>query len=139
MKTLTLTLTFIIVSFFGYAQNNEGRTITITIDNVMNDNGIVLLGLHSANTFMKTKGIMNKKAIIKEGKITVAFKNVLPGEYAIMVLHDENENNRMDFDPSGRPKEGYAMSNNPMSYGPPQYNDAKFSVSNEDLNFKIRF
>lgn len=139
MKTLALTITFIIVSFLGYAQNNEGKTITITIDNVMNDNGVVLIGLHSEDTFMKAKGLINENAIIENGKISVVFKNVQPGDYAIMALHDENENGRMDYETTGMPKEAYGMSNNPMSYGPPQYNDAKFTLSNEDLNLKIRF
>lgn len=139
MKTLSLSVTLLILSFFGYSQNEDGISITITIDNVLNDNGVLLLGLHSENTFMKSQGLMTKKVAIEDRKITVKFNNVRPGEYAIMALHDENENNRMDFEPNGMPKEAYGMSNNPMSFGPPLFNDAKFEVSNKDLNINIRF
>jgi uncharacterized protein (DUF2141 family) len=45
----------------------------------------------------------------------------------------------MDFDTSGMPAESYGMSNNPLSYGPPQYSDAKFELKSEDLSFNIRF
>jgi len=45
----------------------------------------------------------------------------------------------MDFDSNRMPLEDYGMTNNPLSYGPPQYDDAKFKVTNEDLNFNIRF
>ena len=76
---------------------------------------------------------------IKDGKITLTFENVLPGDYAIMALHDENENMRMDFEDNGMPKESYGISNNVMSFGPPQYDDAKFKVENKNLKLKIRF
>ena len=56
-----------------------------------------------------------------------------------MALHDENDNNAMDFEDNGMPKESYGMSNNPMSYGPPQFATAKFEVASEDLEMNIRF
>ena len=45
----------------------------------------------------------------------------------------------MDFDASGMPTESYGMSNNPMSYGPPQFHEAKFELLDKDLNLTIRF
>lgn len=99
----------------------------------------MLLGLHTANTFMKAKDIQGIKSEIKDGKITATFTNVPSGTYAIMALHDANNNERMDFDPNGMPTESYGMSNNPMSYGPPQFSEAKFEVANTDLEISIRF
>ena len=134
MKTLTLTIVLIITSLFSNAQD-----ITVTVDNAVNDKGKVIFSLHTADTFMKGPGIQNVESKIVDGKVTVTFKDVKPGTYAIMALHDENENNRMDFEPNGMPKENYGMSNNPMSYGPPQFGDAKFEVGTEDLKMNIRF
>ncbi len=139
MKTLALMTVLYFVSFLGFAQDNEGQNITVTIENVQNDNGKVLFSLHSKDTFMKGKGVDNLQSDIKDGKVSVTFKNVKSGEYAILVLHDENENNRMDFETNGMPKEAYGTSNNPMSFGPPQYNDAKFIVEDKDLELSIRF
>jgi len=45
----------------------------------------------------------------------------------------------MDFEANGMPKESYGMSGNAMTMGPPTFNDAKFEVSNENLEFNIRF
>ena len=87
---------------------------------------------------MKGPGIKNAESKIENGKVTVSFKDVEPGTYAIMVLHDINENNRMDFELTGMPKEDYGMSNNPMSFGPPQFDDAKFEFNGKDLDFIIR-
>ncbi|GAL71886.1 hypothetical protein JCM19302_1326 [Jejuia pallidilutea] len=125
---------------FSNAQTEKsGNTITVTIENITNNNGSVLLSLHTKNTFMKGAGIKNEKSKIENGTVTVTFKNVAPGTYAIMALHDENENNSMDFDDSGMPKESYGMSNNPMSYGPPQFAYAKFEMTSKDLEMDIRF
>lgn len=115
---------------------SNGQNITVTIKNIKNNKGSVLLGLHTENTFMKGAGVKNLTSKIENGQVTVTFTNVEAGTYAIMVMHDENDNKRMDFE-NGMPLESYGMSNNPMSYGPPQYSDAKFEVTDKDLEFNI--
>lgn len=138
MRTLTLIITFIF-STLGFAQDTKGQTITVTIDNVLNNKGQVVFALHNDTTFMKNNGLQSGASEIKDGKATITFTNVAPGTYAIIALHDENNNQRMDFEPNGMPKEAFGLSTNPMSYGPPQFHDAKFEVTNEDLNLNIRF
>ena len=139
MKTLALILSVFFISVTAKAQEKESVTITVNIENVLNDNGVVLASLHSTDTFMKGAGIIDLAKEAQKGTVTLTFENVEPGTYAIMVLHDENENNRMDFEATGMPKESYGMSGNAMVMGPPTFNDAKFEVTNEDLEFNIRF
>jgi len=138
MKTLVLKLVLVLSVAFSYAQEN-GKTIIINIDNVTSDEGKVLFALHTKDTFMKGEGVAAVESSIKDGKVTVSFNNVTPGEYAIIALHDANNNGRMDFAENGMPKEAYGSSNNPMAYGPPQYEDSKFEVSDTDLKMTIRF
>ncbi|MCD2260923.1 DUF2141 domain-containing protein [Psychroserpens luteolus] len=138
MKTLFLSIALIVVSTLGFAQDSKGQTITVTIENAKNDNGKLLVSLNTKDTFMKGAGVQNAESKIKDGKATITFENVTPGDYAIMVLHDENENERMDFEDNGMPKESYGMSNNPRSYGPPIYEDAKFTLTKEDMKLSIR-
>ena len=88
---------------------------------------------------MKTNAIMNLESTIEGNTATVIFDDVKPGEYAIIVLHDENGNNRMDYRENGMPLEAFGASNNVMNYGPPQYEDAKFIVAEDDLDMNIRF
>ena len=45
----------------------------------------------------------------------------------------------MDYQEGGMPKESYGMSGNDMSFGPPNFEMAKFEVNGEDLEFNIRF
>ena len=138
MKLLILKLALVVTTTFSYAQNS-GQTITVTIDNVISDDGKVLLALHTKETFMKGNGIAAAESYITDGKITVSFNNVVPGEDAILVLHDANDNGRMDYQETGMPLESYGTSNNPMFYGPPEYEEAKFEVTNKDLDLKIKF
>lgn len=139
MKTITLASIFFVASFLSFAQLNTLQDITVTIENIRNDTGKVLLSLHTESTFLKSKGLQAAESTIKNGKITITFKNVAPGTYAIIAMHDENENNLMDFDAHGMPLEDYGTSNNPLSYGPPQYSDAKFQLESKPLKLNIRF
>lgn len=140
MKSLSLIITLLFAITFTNAQENKkGQTIAVTIEKISNNNGLVMLSLHTEDTFMKGAGIKNEQSKIVDGKITVTFKDVVPGTYAIMALHDENENKRMDFEDNGMPKESYGMSNNPMSFGPPQFSTAKFELENKDLEMNITF
>lgn len=140
MKNFILSITLVLATAIGFSQEEDnGITITVTIDNVTNDNGKVLMSLHTSETFMKGKGIQDAESAIKDGKIRITFENVLPGDYAILALHDENSNGRMDFQDNGMPKESFGMSNNVMLMGPPQYDDAKFKVEDKDLELNIRF
>ncbi len=138
MKNLILTIALVLTSIFSFSQD-KGISITVTVDNVKNDTGKVSFALHTKDTFMKGNGIMNTETEIKDGKVTITFENVQPGDYAIMALHDENENERMDFRENGMPLESYGTSNNIMAFGPPQYDDAKFNVEKENIEMNIRF
>lgn len=138
MKNSILTFALLLSISFGFSQN-DGTTITVSIDNVLNDNGVVSFALHTKETFMKGAGVASAQSKIKDGKVTVTFKNVEPGEYAIIALHDENENNQMDYQANGMPKEAYGSSNNPMTFGPPQFGESKFTVADKNLDLQIRF
>lgn len=137
MKHLILTLTLVLTSLTSFSQDTY--SITVTIDNVSSDKGLVGFALHTKDTFMKAKPIADADMKIKDGKVSYTFKNVAPGEYAILALHDANENGKMDFRENGMPLEAFGASNNNMAFGPPQYDDAKFIVDKENITLNIRF
>lgn len=126
-------------SLLTLAQEKTGITIEVSIDNVTSNEGKVVASLHTPDTFMKGPGVQNAQSTIKDGKVSLTFENVVPGTYAIMAMHDANENNRMDYESNGMPKESYGTSGNDMSFGPPNFESAKFEVGEEDLTFDIRF
>ncbi len=129
----------ILFSSFTLTAQESAATVTVTIENVLNTNGTILASLHTSDTFMNGAGVADLSEAAQKGSVTFTFENVAPGTYAIMVLHDENDNKRMDFEANGMPKESYGMSGNEMAMGPPTFADAKFEVMEEDTELIIRF
>ncbi len=137
MKIITHIL---IVTLFFVAKvvSAQEYNITATVVNVTSDQGKVSYALYDKENYMK-QPIQAKKATIENGKSTVVFENVPLGEYAVICFHDKNENNKMDFEPSGMPMEDYGASNNVMRMGPPMYHDSKFLLTDKDVSLEIKF
>ena len=58
----------------------------------------------------------------------VELGDMLPGEYSLLVIHDENRNGKLDKS-FGIPREGFGFSRNPaIGMGPPHYADVRFAV-----------
>lgn len=69
-----------------------------------------------------TVGIANKTT-------TTVFENVLPGNYAVLVIHDANNNRKFDTNFLGIPKEGYGASGNKLPFAAaPRFEENKFAV-----------
>lgn len=117
------------------AQNN---TITATVINVTSDTGKVGFALYNKTDF-RIKPMQNSASKIVNGKSVVVFENVETGEYAIICYHDKNNNDKMDFEANGMPLEDYGASNNVMNFGPPKFEDAKFSIIDKNVSLEIKF
>ena len=66
------------------------------------------------------------------------FDDLAPGSYALVVLHDENMNGRIDTNWLGIPKEGYGFSNNARSpFGSPSFAEASFVYDGKSLDLVI--
>jgi uncharacterized protein (DUF2141 family) len=58
----------------------------------------------------------------------IAFGDVPPGDYALLVLHDENGNNKVDT-MLGIPREGVGFSRNPrLMFGPPRFDAVRIHI-----------
>ncbi|MGK0414082.1 MAG: hypothetical protein ACJA1B_002302 [Polaribacter sp.] len=138
MKIITtlLVTTTLFISNIITAQENV--TITATVVNVTSNEGKIGFALYNKENFMGTP-VLGDKVEVVDGKSIVIFKNVKSGVYAIICYHDKNSNDKMDFAANGMPLEDYGASNNIMSFGPPNFQDAKFSVTNKDVSLEIKF
>ena len=123
---------------FAASLTEQKRTITASVTNVTSDNGKVSFALYDKESFMK-KPLQAKSSKIVKGVSTVTFENVAPGEYSVICFHDKNDNDKMDFQPNGMPMEDYGTSNNVMTFGPPQYENSKFTVTDKNVTLEIKF
>jgi uncharacterized protein (DUF2141 family) len=64
------------------------------------------------------------------GTSTTITLQVLPGRYAVVALHDENNNHKLDRNMFGIPKEGFGFSNNPkVLLSAPSFDTAAIPVA----------
>ena len=138
MKTIILLLAMFVGSFV-HAQNTNSGNISASVSNISGTEGNIKFGLYSQETFMKAEPDFSAESKIKDGEARVTFENIPQGTYALLVMHDKNDNNRMDFDTSGMPLENYGSSGNSMSYGPPVWEETKFEFDGTEKDIEIRF
>jgi uncharacterized protein (DUF2141 family) len=102
----------------------------LTVTNIKEAKGNIRVGLFSnENDFLK-KAVEGKVVEATGNQVKVVFENLTAGEYAVSVIHDENENGELDTNAIGMPKEGFAFGNNAMGmFGPPSFDKAKVVVN----------
>lgn len=80
------------------------------------------------------------RTVVPAGEtIEIRFSGVKPGDYAIALLHDENNNGKADRAMGMMPKEGYGFSRDaPVRMAPPKFKDAVFKIEEGLSRVSIR-
>ena len=108
-----------------------GVALTVRVTGLRNDRGQVAVALFdSAAHFPKQERALRGQVVRIAGKrAQVTFRDLQPGTYAVAILHDENQNQKMDFNFLGMPLEGYGFSNDASAlFGPPSFERAAFRL-----------
>ena len=147
MKNLTsiLTILMLFTTFIAYSQNSnnierESGKFALSVIGLESNEGKVMIALfNSEESYSETGEKFKSNALeIEEKKCEWVIENLPFGEYAIKLYHDENGNNKMDKNMLGIPSEDYGFSNNASgSFGPADYEDAKFIFSGSGLQHEI--
>jgi len=141
MKTLLTILLFLAIGVADVV-SQEKETIDLTIEVIVTkyNQGHILLALYNnENQFMKNSYKASKKKI-EDGKITITFTGIKKGDYAFSLFHDKNNNDKLDTNFLGIPKEPYLFSNNQKGrFGPPKFSDAKLEINkSQTITLKIK-
>lgn len=123
------------------AQTND---LTVQITGLKSNAGKCIVALYNNPKGFPTEtksAVATITIAIKDGRCTAVFPGIAVGEYAVSVVHDENDNGKLDTNYIGIPKEGIGTSNNAKSsFGPPKYNDSKFQCSKlNNINIIINY
>jgi uncharacterized protein (DUF2141 family) len=128
-KVFILPLLLIILT--SYHPQDAGLKVTIT--NLRNNKGHVLISVFKngvgypdrpEKSFKRVKLSINNKTIVFD------FTGLPTGNYAIAILHDENDDMKLNTNILGIPKEGFGFSNNVIGvFGPPGYSKASFNYN----------
>src|SRR5688572_30333967 len=93
--------------FFNACLSYGQNRIEVTVKNIKEKKGSIRVGLFSnENDFLK-KAAEGKIVKATAGEVKVVFENLKAGDYAVSVIHDENENGELDTNAIGMPKEGF--------------------------------
>jgi uncharacterized protein (DUF2141 family) len=128
----------------GQAQTSaktSGVDVTVSVAGLRNVKGQLMVCLtKNPKAFPDcSKDPSSIKKLVAASKAgNFVFQNVAPGTYAIAIVHDENNNNKMDLS-LFIPKEGFAFSRNPtITVGPPKFKSAAFAVAGIDVSQAIK-
>lgn len=119
----------------------ETCTLNVHITGLRNQKGYA-----AAVIFTSPKGWPERadKAYAKEGvparrpQVTLTF-HLPPRKYGVAVLHDENQNHKLDRNFLGIPTEGFGFANNPRVFlTAPPFKDAEVNVVCPVTNINVK-
>ena len=107
--------------------------LTVQVTNVTSADGHVLLSIFAgADGFPSThrKAVKTAKLRARAGTVRLSASDLPPGRYAVAVVHDENDNAKLDTNLFGIPKEGWGTSRNPRpKTRAPRWSESSFTVA----------
>ncbi len=138
-------LTFFVFSLFmlvfiAASGLNNSSSLTITIKSLRSNEGQVLVAVYdSEKNYMKEeKAFLKKVASIKNKQAIFTLSDIPYGKYAVVCVHDENNNLKLDKNLMGIPKEGYGFSNDAKgSLGPPSFEKSNFVLQKSQHQISI--
>jgi uncharacterized protein (DUF2141 family) len=139
MKTFILALIHMGLLVLSGLPSRAQSTLVVNIKDIKNNNGDILIGLYDSTSNFPRKVATGKVVKVTDKEMQITFADIKPGNYAVSVLHDENQNKDLDTNKLGIPKEGYGFSNNVMGVmGPPSFRKARFNVPAGDSAISIK-
>ena len=113
--------------------------LTVVVAGLKNDEGSVRVGLfHDPKSFPKTFSV-GQAIAAKADAVSVTFKDLAPGNYAVSAYQDLNGNQKLDTNFVGKPTEPNGFSRNARStFGPPSFTDAQIELADTNQNLTIQ-
>lgn len=124
------------------APSTAGETgmIKVVVTGLQNDKGTVQVALTNSKENYKDREepYSGMKLSIHNKRAEGTFDNIPHGIYAIKLYHDQNDNDKLDTNFVGMPKEAYGFSNNARAkFGPPSFEKARFTLNTDSLTVII--
>ncbi|MEM1103276.1 MAG: DUF2141 domain-containing protein [Pseudomonadota bacterium] len=122
------------------ASASLAHSLTVRVEAAGRAEGQVVAALFSSEEdFLKRPISTQSVKISGSGLANVVFSGLTPGEYAVVVIHDEDEDGKMTRGILGIPKEAYAFSKNIVSrLRKPAFDEAKVAVAaDEEIEVRL--
>jgi uncharacterized protein (DUF2141 family) len=116
---------FLVATQLSAAQAAKTGKLVVKITGIRTAEGNIRIAVRTDENTIAAAQIatIDPKTLTAEA----VFENLPEGDYGIAVFHDENKNEKLDFNEVGMPLEGYGHSNNPAKRtGAPDFSETKF-------------
>ena len=103
-------------------------SLEMEINNLQSNNGPLYIRILDENE----NPVIVGTSLVFNYSSRISFDSIFPGKYAIQFFHDENENQKMDFNLIGIPKEKFGSSNDVKRVlGPPKFEKMLFNLTED--------
>ena len=116
--------------------------VNVELEGLASLSGSVYVSVYdSPDTWLGEDTLLTQEVDIEasmDGELVKVSLDLPPGDYALSIFFDANDNDELDTNWIGLPKEPVALSNNARpKFGPPKYKDAVFSLGEEPVLQRI--
>ena len=124
------------------ANTNLSGNLTVEINGFRNREGQACVSL-----FASSQGFPNNRKNVVQRQchkitsvpLTVNFRNLKAGNYAVAIIHDTNGDGTLNRNDIGMPIEGYGFSRNPeIRTAAPKFNDATVLIAGPNTNVQVQ-
>jgi len=151
-RAITCGVLIVLFSTISLVFSAAAADLQVTIKGIRSDAGEILIALYdtpagfdSAIGNSAIRGLMPDSGHIvgaairaKRGEQSTVFTQLQPGRYALFVIHDENDDGRLNRNAVGVPIEGYGFGNNAQaSLSAPSFDAAAITVGNADIGAAV--
>lgn len=139
MNRHLLSAAFISIGLAGIAPLTQAGELTVSVTNVRTDKGTLMVSVAKSEAgWNNQEKPVAATRLAATGKDAVLHFTLPAGTYAVQVMHDENDNGKLDANFMGIPIEGYGFSNNPQAMRKANFDEAKFTLTDAPSSIVIK-
>jgi uncharacterized protein (DUF2141 family) len=118
----------------------DAATLAVMVEDVHAGPGSIRVALYAdPDSFRhEDRAVRVLSVPARPGAVTVEFKDIPAGRYAVLAYHDANDNKKLDLILGMFPDEGWGLSNDPSVMGPPRFEPSAFNVGEPSSTTHVR-
>ncbi len=126
---------FLLIPVLSVAQEPCTGSIKIELTNIRSVEGSIVLGIYKTPDewpYYPSYNFIVSKDSMLNNRVVYTIDSIPCGRYSILVLDDENVDQKMEYSGLGFPREGWGFSNNPgfLRLKEPTFEECLFEVNN---------
>jgi len=125
-----------------WALQSHATDLTVHLHGLQTSDGNVMVALYNSEaSFMKEatqSSMVSANTSDQSSSVTLVFKNLAKGQYALTAFHDVNANGKLDSNAFRIPTEPVGFSNGATPrFGPPKFTEASFEFDGQAAAINI--